>query len=733
MAYIVDRYEDISDGDTESFEVSLPEEYEANDLIIIFVSQDKGTTAFSIDNSNWTELFQRQSDDGTRLACYYKIAQSDNEDNFTVTGYNAADWAVVSLTIRDIDTSSPIDTYALEDHKGEATPTSPSITLNYNNELILYALENDTSRFNWGNFSQVRYAGKARSLGTCLSISMRWSETKSDFLAIQGIKEDASQGGNFATVAIRSSSETTLYKEYNPNLSGSFIEMFGYTSTTTFDATNSFASTILGVSTDATQPTISHTKISIADYGYCTIIDNTDTAPSSDTWQGIVHDFGTNQDFTSGTGTPQIISLFMAENSTYYRKISHLGVILGFKDANGNWAVYDFPRKILKGYVPSSVIIDLDKITPDDSYGTIDWTQIRYMILAHHRNPKTDQEAKIYFRHLMLWNRYEIFGGSSELPIISDKITTDFLGWQLFDLMVNVSGAYISGVPIKIAEQDSYIDFSKTFITPNNKGYIKLADQSLEYNFNPTYLLSLKQALLNSPINVNLSITGDTNTDVSKINLDGISIINHTIDLSFQQDITLKSITLSDSDLYCNTSNITLDTITGEDTKVFIDSLTQVKNGNFIQNERDDYAFIVSGTGDMTFDCKLSGYNKAVHFTATSGTIDVYLTVNASTFNYDSDGVTIEIHQPQITLKLTNLIIGSEVRIYKKSDMSELTGVENVSENYFVYSYEYIEATEVIIVIFNINYDPIRIDTILTNENKEIPIQQTKDRVFENP
>ena len=736
MAYLVDRYEDISDGDTESFEVSLPENYQANDLLIIFISQDKGTTAFSIDNSDWTELFQRQSDDGTRLGCYYKIAQSDNETAFTITGYNAADWTMVALSIRDVNTTSPIDTYALKDHSNDGFPIAPSVTLNYNNELILFALENDTSKFNWVNMATARYAGKSRSLGTCLSVSMNWAETTSSFIAAQGIKEDPSQGGNFATVAIRSSSEDTPYKEYNPGKGYHFIEMFGYTSTLTFNPTNNFASSILGINTDGTAVTVDHLKLSIADYGYCTEIDNTNTPPSSDVWQGIVHDFGSGISFLNSGGDKSIISLFLAENSTYYKKIGKKGIILGFKDVNGNWAIFNFPRRILKGYVPSFVIIDIENTIPDDSYGTIDWTQIRYMILAHHRTPTTEQEAKIYFRHLLLWSYYAVKGGSSELPIHPNKIIQDFLGWQFFDMMDSVSGAYISSIPLEIeitSSTKSYLDFSKTFITPNNASFIKLEDHSLYYKLYASNLLNLKQALLNSETIVDLYITGDDNTDITHVYLDGVSIINHNIHLSFTQAITFKALTLSNSDLSVDTDNINLEDINCEDTQISLSSLSQIKNGFFEKDRRADYALVVSGTGDMTFDCKYSGYTKLVHFTATSGNIDVYLTSTADNFDYDTDGATVTIHPPQITLKLTGLIEGSEVRIYNKADMTELAGVENVSGTTFTYTYEYTSDTEVIIVVFNIDYAPVRIDTVLTNENKEIPIQQIKDRVYENP
>jgi hypothetical protein len=74
----------------------------------------------------------------------------------------------------------------------------------------------------------------------------------------------------------------------------------------------------------------------------------------------------------------------------------------------------------------------------------------------------------------------------------------------------------------------------------------------------------------------------------------------------------------------------------------------------------------------------------------------------------------------------------AEVRLYKKSDMSEIDGVENSTDTY-TYSYEYTNDIDIIIVLISINYDNIRFETTLTNSNNTLPIQQQQDRWYNNP
>jgi hypothetical protein len=97
-----------------------------------------------------------------------------------------------------------------------------------------------------------------------------------------------------------------------------------------------------------------------------------------------------------------------------------------------------------------------------------------------------------------------------------------------------------------------------------------------------------------------------------------------------------------------------------------------------------------------------------------------------------SDGGTLYIPPVQYTLTLTGLIAGTEVRIYKKDDMTELAGVES-SGTSFSYNYTYTGDITTYIQVVSVSYVDILIDDyVISNANASIPIQQQFDRNYRN-
>lgn len=97
-----------------------------------------------------------------------------------------------------------------------------------------------------------------------------------------------------------------------------------------------------------------------------------------------------------------------------------------------------------------------------------------------------------------------------------------------------------------------------------------------------------------------------------------------------------------------------------------------------------------------------------------------------------SGGGTITVNASSYNLTFTGLQTGSEVRVIKVSDGSELDGVESSTASY-TYSHA-LGGTLVDIYIHHNEYQwyPIRNYTLLSS-NTEIPIQQIKDRQYLNP
>lgn len=85
------------------------------------------------------------------------------------------------------------------------------------------------------------------------------------------------------------------------------------------------------------------------------------------------------------------------------------------------------------------------------------------------------------------------------------------------------------------------------------------------------------------------------------------------------------------------------------------------------------------------------------------------------------------------TLTISGLKTGSEVRVYRSSDMVELTGVEN-SETTFTWGFSVTGTVTVEIAILHLEYQYMRLyDIILSSSDVTIPVQQIKDRNYVNP
>jgi len=164
-----------------------------------------------------------------------------------------------------------------------------------------------------------------------------------------------------------------------------------------------------------------------------------------------------------------------------------------------------------------------------------------------------------------------------------------------------------------------------------------------------------------------------------------------------------------------------------------IDELYDFCQHNLIEEPQKDYPEGIFKTNDgfnyylyydLTIDgCDFSG-GKFIDMSN-----NVFELINGATSNVKVK----DINGVDVIFKLTGIKENSEIRIYKKDDLSELTGVESLSGNEFLYRYKYTEDTDVIVTIFNINYDPIRFETTLTQNDTTIPIQQQYDRNYKNP
>jgi len=111
---------------------------------------------------------------------------------------------------------------------------------------------------------------------------------------------------------------------------------------------------------------------------------------------------------------------------------------------------------------------------------------------------------------------------------------------------------------------------------------------------------------------------------------------------------------------------------------------------------------------------------------SSGGNVTILLGVNSSIAVNAGPDITIE--SPPSVLTLTGLQVNSEVRVYAANTLTELAGVEN-STTVFTAS---INEPLVDVVIFNVEYVPIKLKGINLSSDVSLPIQQAFDRNYEN-
>ena len=145
-------------------------------------------------------------------------------------------------------------------------------------------------------------------------------------------------------------------------------------------------------------------------------------------------------------------------------------------------------------------------------------------------------------------------------------------------------------------------------------------------------------------------------------------------------------------------------------------------------------SYVAGGSGVSGSSGNESIYNNSGQFvklTIDGGSVPSYR---------DGTGASTQIVTNQRVLTLTNVISGSEIRIYDQSGPppTELAGVENFqpagATGSFDYTYTYAASTYVDIIIHKEDYLWYKVnDYLLLDSNASLPIAQQRDRQYSNP
>ena len=228
-----------------------------------------------------------------------------------------------------------------------------------------------------------------------------------------------------------------------------------------------------------------------------------------------------------------------------------------------------------------------------------------------------------------------------------------------------------------------------------------------------------------------LSLDGTQLTNFRQINFTNattaISVINALLQCEL---LTQNSSDISDSTIITTslTSVATLQDPT-------FGSTTDLHDVAFIQGGAG-HAIEIASAGTYNFNgLTFSGYGAngsdaaALDITAASGTVTINVS-NGDTPTFKTAGATVVINN-NVTVTLTGLQSGSEVRVYDQGTGAEIDGVES-SGTSFAFSDQ---ASNVVdIRIFHIQYLPADIESFtIPTVAASVPVQQVFDRNYSNP
>lgn len=181
---------------------------------------------------------------------------------------------------------------------------------------------------------------------------------------------------------------------------------------------------------------------------------------------------------------------------------------------------------------------------------------------------------------------------------------------------------------------------------------------------------------------------------------------------------------------------------------LYTEDLEDISNCTFNSATNGDNAIHMGASGTYTFTGNtFSGYGASG-----SPSAGIYHDSGGHlTINVDGGGDLVTVYDVgastsevilSVTLTLSGIISGSEVRIYSAGTTTELSGVEDAYIDdgsgegtvKHSYSYNYVAGTYVDIVVHHINYRYLRLDNyLLPSTSSTIPIQQEYDRWYSNP
>lgn len=452
----------------------------------------------------------------------------------------------------------------------------------------------------------------------------------------------------------------------------------------------------------------------------------------------------------------EVIRIWYISNTFPYLRFENNSLMFYATDGVGTayWYI-DTPYSYLGGW--KNVTVDLT-ITPD--VGKMpDWAHVYEIGITHDFDSFHMEEPNIWVDYFRKGIGYIVYDSHS-FDFFDIAVEDERYG---YGIVVNEGMSYgiYGGVNIGksdngmvwFADNGSHVLFKITRVNYNDRYYINLTPPDIMipsiYSFNNTIFDAEKA------VYYKLNFYTPFHNKYT-VNMEGV-VIRSAKSVKFDQQATVKNTTffysgpvypqgaVMDDIVFTECPHCTGNTKDGNLVIYNASELDTISNihmhrHNWQSSSPNGIFLSFSVTGSITLN-NFSFFTEVfsptpprkLYWASPNGHLTVYLRGKHELEEdecYSAGGtITVKIRG---TIYITGLVEGSEVRMYNSDLTEEIYGIENVSGTQLSFDY-FDEYHPAILVIYHLDYNPIRMELDLDGSDVYITVQQDSDRWYVNP
>lgn len=735
-----------------SITIPLPE-YAQNDLLLAIIVADTGTGSWS--SAGWTLVPGAPLTSTAQMVMLYRIAgAAESTPTFTSTFAETYNGCIIS--IQDVNTTNPFGNPAVTNFMAQAATAKFSmqtVTTNVNNSLLIYAFGGSTigvpSFLEGPVFGLLGADGSAESLGVGWGFQPTAGTTPNNVVCstvqssagVKAVLQIAPPATGATVIPPYCASDSSFYIDPINGVSAfNGNGAIGATADTNFG-------TSLGGRTAADATVASASDVGINSFHSAARVTSI-TGSQNLSGVELVVAAGNRTNFTGKNILVHVGPSTEGQLQRFSSVASGGGIWMGMRSGTAtNYKIWQVYGSELGSLRHQPVVINSAAGNTKASAGTLNAASVLafgFWVVG------TGVSTTIWdFASLWMLDTTVIAGGNAANPVgIKGIVSAAATGKERKSCVIQGANQCLIYQPIQFGNGGAnpiYLDLDSTaieFPRQYNPSTAEVTYNSIDdacgiiYYAGPSDTIKHRNSIVSSASKYKWGFHPSSSTAAS-YNFSGLSVIGAG-QITLKAGIPLTNVTFSKCSeilaagaIFTNCS-IKQSTGTAAITVSSPSELSAITGGSIENNNR---GIKITAAGTYTLNgVKFSGNTYDIENASTGQVIINCINgANASSV-INTAGGTTTINNP-VTLTLTGIASGSEVRIYSRDGSGnsniELAGSENVTTGTFEYTYNYSPGVMVNIVVIHVEYHYYAINGYtLGANNASIPVQQIKDRQY---